>query len=50
MAIQTILAMPSNGTINISTLATERVSAESRIHGRAFAGQSLGVLNQLTDR
>ena len=31
----------SNGTINISTLATERVSAESRIHGRALPARAL---------
>ena len=37
MAIQTIRAVRSaNGTMNINTLATESVSAESRIQGRAL--------------
>ena len=41
MAIQTILAMPSKGTMNISTLATDSVSAESRIQGRALPARAL---------
>ena len=36
MAIQTYRAVPSKGTTNISTLATDNVSADSRIQGRAF--------------
>ena len=41
MAIQTIFAVPSKGTMNISTLDTERVSALSRIHGRALPASAL---------
>jgi len=36
MATQTSFAAPSKGTMNIRTLAADRVSAESRIQGLAF--------------
>lgn len=36
MATHTIRAVPSKGMMNMSTLATDRVSADRRIQGRAL--------------
>ena len=41
MAIHTIFITPSKGTINISTDATDRVSADNRIHGLALPASTL---------
>ena len=41
MATHTYFAVPSKGTMNISTLATDRVRAESKIQGRALPARVL---------
>ena len=40
MAIHTIFAAPSKGTMNISTLDTLRVRADSRTQGRALPARA----------